>query len=78
MAILMLTPLSLALGGVFLAFGCTVSGVFFAVFLAQYLLKVHTAGQFKMLPIVLGLASHLRCRALEGRPSQGLASGPGA
>ncbi|WP_447901264.1 hypothetical protein [Stenotrophomonas sepilia] len=55
MAVLMLMPLSLALGGVFLAFGRTVSGVFFAAFLAQYLLKGYATGQFKILPIVFGL-----------------------
>lgn len=55
MAVLMLMPFSLALGGVFLAFGRTVSGVFFAAFLAQYLLKGYATGQFKMLPIVFGL-----------------------
>ena len=68
MAILMLIPLSLAPGGVFLAFGPTVSGVFFAAFLAQYLLKVYTAGQFKMLPNVFGLA-FLTYAVGAGRPA---------
>lgn len=56
LAVTLLMPLSLFLGGIFLVLGRTVSGVFFAAYLVQYLLNISAYGGAKALPIVTGLA----------------------